>query len=80
MTHQRKPIYTLYYSQFLPALGKPAFRAQCVQKLTLARRMAKNAACICDLRHPSGLRVGYLVPDPGVPLATVTGLMLAVPS
>jgi hypothetical protein len=80
MTTKRKPVYTLYYSQFLPALGVPAFRAQCVQKLTLARRMAKNAACICDLRHPSGLRVGYLVPDPGVPLATVMGLMLAVPS
>ena len=80
MTHQRKPIYTLYYSQFLPALGKPAFGANCVQSLTLARRMAKDAACICDLKHPSGLRVGYLVPDPGVPLATVMGLMLAVPS
>jgi len=80
MTHQRKPVYTLYYSQFLPSLGKPAFVANCVQSLTLARRMATDAACICDLKHPSGLRVGYLVPHASVPLTTVTGLMLAVPS
>lgn len=77
MRNERKPVYTLYYSQYLPAMGKPAFGAQCVQSLTLARRMAKDSACICDLKHPTGLRIGYLVPHPGVTLADVTSLMLA---
>ena len=77
MNAQKLPIYTLYYSQYLPALGKPAFNAQCVQSLTLARRMAKDSSCICDLKHPSGLRVGYLVPYASVTLSDVTTLMLA---
>ena len=72
----RKPVYTLFYQQYMPAMAQPAFRARCMQSLTLARRKAKSASCICDLKHPSGLRIGYLVPDDSVKISDVVALML----
>lgn len=71
-----KPIYTVNYPQYMPAPGKSAFHATIATSLTLARRLARNAVCICDLRSASGQRIGYLIPSEWVTLDAVMACVL----